>query len=339
MLKHRSRDDEDTGRKKFKYKRTGRTVEGLRKRQKSSGLFDSYILSDFTTFKPKEGENVIRILPPTWEDNDGYWDLPIFVHFGVGPDNSTYLCLDKMKGEPCPVCEARRNAADKEEADQFRPSERRLCWLIDRNNEKAGPLVYAMPASKMAREIHMRSEDKKTKEALYIDDPDEGYDVSFRREGTTQTTNYSGVEVDRDPSPLHDEPKIMAKWLQFIQDHPLTDVLNYYDPDHIEKVLSGQVESKRGEDDEDDDTTSRKSMKRKPARAEEEEEEETEEEEEGEGEEEEESEEEEENDGEEEEEESEEEEDEDEDTSKKAAPRSAKKARSTLGRLRKRARR
>jgi hypothetical protein len=361
MLKRKTRRDEEEERgtkKKFKFKRQKPTLEGLHRRQKSSGLFDSYTKSDYTVFRPKEGESVVRILPPTWEESEGFWDLQIFVHFGVGADNSTYLCPDKMKGEPCPICEARQASRDDDEKKELRPSERRLCWLIDRNNEKAGPMLYSMPANKLAREIHMRSEDKKHGHVLDIVDPEEGYDVSFMREGTTDRTDYKGVEIDRDPSPLHEEEKVANKWLKYVEENPLPDTLQFYDYEHLEKVLSGQVESKRkgdaeeeeeGEEEEDTRTTTKRravtkpKLKGKPKDEEEEEEGEEEEEseeeetEEEEGEEEEEEAEEEESEEDEgEEEESEEEEEEDDETPKKAKARAATKARSTMSKLRSR---
>ena len=56
----RDRDsDSSTG---FKYRK--RTSESVSRRAKqSSGAYDSFLPSDVVMFKPREGENVIRILP------------------------------------------------------------------------------------------------------------------------------------------------------------------------------------------------------------------------------------------------------------------------------------
>lgn len=233
---------------KFVYRGADRTVESVVRRSKGGGgMYDSVTLPDIPSFKVKEGESCIRILPPGWEDTDRWgdgWDIEVFLHYGVGPDNSRYLCLDKMKNEPCPVCEARLKAVDKEESDQMRPRGVNLCWVIDRDNEKAGPQVWFIPKT-LYREINTRSVDKKNDTPILIDDPEEGYDVVFHRAGTTMTnTKYTGVEVSRDATPLNDDQKLEQRWLAYIQDHALPDVLNYYDAAHIEKVLFGKAVAK-----------------------------------------------------------------------------------------------
>jgi hypothetical protein len=180
----------------FKYRGGNRTVESITRRARATGAYDSYLDSDVPMFKPKEGENCIRILPLTWEDTEKWgddWAIDIFVHYSVGPDNGTYLCLDKMKGEACPVCEARRETTEDEESKKLRPSQRRLAWIIDRNEESKGPQPWPMPIKKIAGDIQLRSKDKKTNTPLLVDDPEEGYDVIFTREGTTETTDYRGV--------------------------------------------------------------------------------------------------------------------------------------------------
>ena len=232
----------------YHYHGKDRSVEDINRRAKqSSGLFDSIIIPDITTLKVGEGENTVRILPPTWEDTGKWgdsWEIQIYIHYGVGPDNGQYLCLDKMLGEPCPICEVRRDAADEDERDALRPSWRALAWVIDRDNETAGPQVWSLPAT-LFREINARSIDKKNNTPILIDDPEEGYDIIFNREGTgPKRTKYIGVEVVRDPRPLHDDQKLQDRWLTYIQEHPLPDILNFMDADLIEKTLSGKAARK-----------------------------------------------------------------------------------------------
>lgn len=242
---------------KFVYRGADRTVESVVRRSKGGGgMYDSVVVPDIPSFKVKEGESCVRILPPGWEDTERWgdgWDIEVYLHYGVGPDNSRYLCLDKMKNEPCPVCEARLKAADKEESDQLRPRGVNLCWVIDRDNEKAGPQVWFIPKT-LYREINTRSVDKKNDTPILIDDPEEGYDVVFHRAGTTMTnTKYTGVEVSRDATPLNDDQKLEQRWLSYIQEHALPEVLNYYDAAHIEKVLFGKAVAKDTEEVVDED--------------------------------------------------------------------------------------
>ena len=80
-----------------------RTKEQIDKRaRQSGGLKDWFIPEEIKTFTPKEGGkgNIIRILPPAWDDADHY-GYDIYAHFGVGGENSAYLCLKKMKNEKC----------------------------------------------------------------------------------------------------------------------------------------------------------------------------------------------------------------------------------------------
>lgn len=250
---------------KFQYRGKERTVESVtRKSRQSGGLYDSYLIPDAQMFKAKEGENQVRILPATWKDlekwGDG-WEIAIYLHYNVGPDNGAYLCTDKMKNEPCPVCEARRKTDDPEEADQLRPSYRALCWVIDRENEKAGPQVWSIPLT-LFKEINIRSVDKKTNTPILIDSPEDGYDLSFRREGSSKKTKYTGLEIDRDPTVIHDNEKIENKWLDYISEYPLPEILVFHDPDHIATVLSGKA--RRKPDDDGDDRGSRRGRREEP---------------------------------------------------------------------------
>lgn len=232
---------------RFVYRGSERTAADIsRKASEGSRDFDTPLKQAIPTFKPKEGENCIRIMPSTWAEPD--WDMPIQLHYNVGPDSGRYLCL-KMKGGNCPVCNARLEATDKDEADSFAPRKAALCWIIDRDNEKAGPQIWYIPFSKVRNEIYARSVDKKTKVPILIDDPEEGYDIVFSREGTGDRTNYKGVEIMRDPTPLHDDQKQQGRWLEYIAERPLDDILNFYEVSHIEKVLFGKAVPKAEEDE------------------------------------------------------------------------------------------
>ena len=241
--------------KRFVYKGGERTVEDVTRFSKQSGgTYDSFINPDIPTYKPREGDCAIRILPMTWEDTEKWgpgWHIGVTVHYGVGPDEGTYLCLDKMKGEPCPVCEARRDAVDADEADALRTSWRALCWVVDRDNEKAGPMVWSMPIS-VFRDINVRSVDKRTKGVILIDDPDEGYDVLFSRAGSGVRTKYTSIEVERDPTPILADQKRQQKWEDFILDNPLPDLLNFFEYEYIEKVLFGKVDKRRAAAEEEE---------------------------------------------------------------------------------------
>jgi len=238
---------------KFVYRGSERTSEDIsRKASEGTRDYDSIFKSGIPIFKAKEGENCIRILPSTWDEPD--WDYIIYFHRNVGPDEVTYLCLDKMKGEPCPVCEAQRGAADKEEADALRVSKGAICWIIDRDDERTGPQIWQMPFAKVRNEIYARSTDKKTRAPILVDDPEEGFDIVFNRVGTTINTDYKAVEIVRDPSPIHEDQKLQDKWLDYITENPLPSVLHFYEAEHIEKVLFGKKSARHKEEEPEEET-------------------------------------------------------------------------------------
>lgn len=236
----------------FKYRKRDASAVKERANQ-SGGAFDSYTDTKVPRFKVQDGDNNIRILPPPpdidqerWGQN---WGIELWLHGGVGSDKSSYLCVDKMKGKPCALCERLRDLDDEDLIDKLKAKKRILCFVIDRDDEGVGPQLFSM-AWTLEKEISGRCIDKKTGEILYIDDPDEGYDVSFTREGKGKKTKYGGEEIARESSPLCDNQKTQDKWLQFISDNPLPELLKYYDEDHLRKVFAGQ---KSREEDEDGD--------------------------------------------------------------------------------------
>jgi len=282
-------------REEFVYR--GRTSEDVDTQANQSGSsFDKFINDRFPTWKVEKGDRIVRILPPTFaktkEDLKKYgkhWGLKVFIHRNVGPKDGQYLCLEEMKGEECPICEfAKKLEADGESDDAYKLRRQFLyiAWVIDRDDEKAGPQVWTVPWT-LDREIGVRCKNKKTGEPILIDDPDDGFDVEFRRDGTGLGTKYIGVNISRESGPiLEGKPKTQAKWLSFITENPLTDVLNFYDAEYLEKIVNAEAGDDDGDkpakkkkkpaaDEEDEDETPTPKKKKKPAAEEDEDEDET----------------------------------------------------------------
>jgi hypothetical protein len=230
---------------KFQYR--GRGAEQVQRRaSQQGGSRDSYFTQDVKFFSAAAGSNRLRILPPTWGDDQNppqHYGYDIYLHYGIGPDDASYLCHDKMKGVigVCPICIERATAeaqGEKDYADTLKPGKRVAVYLINRDKSQEGPLVWSMPWT-LDREVSAGSIDKSTGEVFLVDDPEAGYDVHFDRNGTGTTTKYTGVQVARRPSPLHDDPNIANQWLDHIAEHPLPNVLVFHDPEHIKKVFGG----------------------------------------------------------------------------------------------------
>lgn len=242
----RDRDDDRGGRggSGFRYER--RSAEDVRKRsEQGGGDFDRMFRDGVKVYKVKDGANNIRILPPTWKGARHY-GLDIHVHYGVGPDRGSYLCLHKMKGEPDPIHEAyaeARRSGDEDYAKDLEAKKRVVVYLIDRDNEKEGVQVWAMPFT-VDRDLAKISEDRQTGETLYIDDPENGYDITFDRTGKQDRTKYEGLSIARRSSPLGKDA-----WLQYAMDNPLPEILQYYSYDHIAKAFGGGSTKARSRDD------------------------------------------------------------------------------------------
>ena len=235
----------------FRYQE--RDASSVKKRaEQSANEFDSYFSNEVSLYTPKAGDNTARIMPPTWPDATHY-GFDIWVHYGIGADNSAYLCPEKMKGEACAICDERKRALrakDEAYAKELAPNRRVAVWMIDRDNEKDGPKVWPMSWT-IDRDISKISTDKRTNEFYWIDHPEDGYDIFFSRDGQGLKTKYSGFQLDRRPSPLGKD-----EWMDFVVDHPIPDMLQYFDYDHVAKVLGGGGEKAR--DDAPDRATSRR---------------------------------------------------------------------------------
>ncbi len=230
---------------RFNY--TPPTAEELRERATRKGSRDSFFASDVQFFTPKVGENNIRILPPPPEKRDEWrsYGVTLYVHYGIGADEAAYLCLDKMKGEACPVCEERsraKAAGEEELTNDLRATTRIAVYLVDRDQEGKGPLIWNMPQT-IDADICGRSVDKKTGEVYAVDDPTAGYDVSFIREGQSMTTKYKSIDIARRSSSLSEDEAVATRWLDHVCANPIDDKLIDYDYAHIKNALFGAATS------------------------------------------------------------------------------------------------
>lgn len=264
----RSRDDDDRGSSRrgrddddgdSGYRYEARDPEKTRERgSKGAHDYDSIVKPGIKMFRPNDGDNRIRILPPTWKDpKPEHYGLDVYVHYAVGADRGSYLCLHKMLGKPDPVHEAREEARKELDGDEGNKdlekyvkdleAKRRVgIWLIDRDHEKEGPQFWAMPWT-MDRDIIQVMSDKRTGEVLNIDDPEDGYDVEFVKKGAKDRTEYLGVAIARRKSELGD-----SKWMKYARENPIPDILNYYDYEHIAKAFGGKGAQRSSRDRDDD---------------------------------------------------------------------------------------
>lgn len=237
----------------------------VKRHAERTGDYDSPIKGGIKLFKGREGKNKIRILGYTWDPSEGpkHWALPLYLHYGIGADNASYACRAKMGLGDCVICDERREldaAGDKEDADKLRPNATMLVYVVDRNREEDGPVVFKMPAKKLEAAICGLSRDEETQALIKIDHPEKGYDVTFDRKGTGLKTEYSQVAISRKQTPLSPDKAEMQEWLDYVEANPLTKVINVYSNEYIAKVFSGK--SSKRDDDPDPEPTTRSERSR-----------------------------------------------------------------------------
>jgi hypothetical protein len=114
-------------------------------------------------------------------------------------------------------------------------------WVIDRKHEDAGPQIYLMTDA-MNKEFAARGVDAFDGSLISIEDPYEGYDISFTKTGKGIGTKYIGHDVARRKTPLSTEHG--EKWLEFIMDHPLPKCLVEFTSDYIDAVYHAKLPNK-----------------------------------------------------------------------------------------------
>jgi len=241
--------------KKRVFKYNPRSEDSKKKRQENTGYEakDSFVKEGFTSwFKPRDKENRIRIMPPTWDDSQHY-GLDIYVHYNIGPKKAAYLCPKKMGiSDWCPICDEvdmLKKEGKTKEADALKWKYRVLVWIIDRKainsdtKKNEGPKLWSMPWT-IDRNIMLQAEDEDTGEVSNIDNPDDGYDIIFQKIGEKEKTKYEGEKVARTSTPLEKDEEIMSEWIDYIVENPLPDILNYHDAEYIKNIFDAKVSEK-----------------------------------------------------------------------------------------------
>lgn len=169
-----------------------------------------YLRADVPLYRPKEGDNFIRVLPPVGEMDD--FGLDIWVHPFLGVERGSYLCLERTslfgrKKQKCIICDFYRKVQNAERSGQvsdlvkaLAPKRRTLFWVLDVSNkpQSADPLVFDAPYRQVAEEILMRCIDRRTGEIIDISDVKEGREVYFKMvRGNRKFPEYRGIELGK----------------------------------------------------------------------------------------------------------------------------------------------
>jgi len=187
-------------------------------------------------WNPKQGRNVIRILPAVKEME--YFFQEVGKH-NMSPDGKKRVyCPNFTSGGllPCPVCEIiadLKTSGDKASVEMAKSlGNRRMFWMniIDRENPAAGPLIYT-PGVLVFGDLSAYVHDPDYGD---IYDPEDGIDMVITREGSGMQTEYN-VKARKNSSPLSEDQVEMERWLDAALDLSYMEVSD--DPED-DKVLA-----------------------------------------------------------------------------------------------------
>lgn len=144
-------------------------------------------------WKPKVGENVIRVLPSNREDGNFAYHSQLHHEFKVEGQGRAFPCMSVFN-KPCPVCkvisyfDTESDPDIKELIGKLTPRHAYLMNILDRTNKSDNTVLIFSAAKTVMREIMQYMNDEEYGD---ITDPDEGRDVKIKRVGEALSTRYS----------------------------------------------------------------------------------------------------------------------------------------------------
>jgi hypothetical protein len=256
---NRVRGNDKAKKSGFVYKE--RSPESVKQRaEQSGGGYESPFKSGLATWRPQDGDNTIRFLPPTWEDAN-HFAYEVYVHEFIGANNGTFLCNAKMKRGKCPICEEQKEAAtagEDEDAKALLAKKKNVAWILDREEEDFLPKLY-MFSWTIDRDIAAVCYNKRSGKTLALDHPEVGFNLAFKKQGKGLNTRYYGYQIDRDPSALSEDDDQAQEIMTFIEENSVPDSLVFRSYDYIKREMTGTVEEEDDDvvDDSEEEPTSR----------------------------------------------------------------------------------
>ena len=153
-----------------------------------------------------------------------------------GDAQVSVICPAKMYNKKCPICEAHavaKKEGDEEAARELAPRLQVVSWVVNMKDTSAGPMLWSM-GFRMDSDFIKLTRDPESGALLQVDNPEEGFNVHFQRQGTTvKDTRYSGLIVARKPSAIEEA------WLEYAVAHPVPSTLVKRDYDEIKALYEG----------------------------------------------------------------------------------------------------
>ena len=210
--------------------------EMYEKSKKGAALGDLY-------WKPKNGENIIRILPPKDDNEIPYYETAVH-SFG-----SNILYCPRTIDQRCPICEETRmrynkgKDIDKEIGSKIRARKQYLYNIIDRGSDKPTDVKVYISGKKVWGKIMSYYFDE---EYGILDDVDNGYDFKLIKKSQGDYPNYDDSRPFKNPSPLSEDPAEVKEILSNLKD--LSSLVEYKSYDELLEILERFLLEEYGEE-------------------------------------------------------------------------------------------
>ena len=188
--------------------------------------------SEHGIWKPKDGENSIRVMPP-WSDDVDTFFVQGGAHFNVGPQGKVFSCPRQADSSAeCWLCDLveRLDAgdeADRQEAADLRVRKSWMVNVVDLKDPGAGVRVWKAGV-KAFKQLLEYIEDPDYGD---ITDPDAGYNIKVTKSGKNLNTDYL-VRCAKNPSAF-DFPEMLDEL------NDLEAFLNYEPAETMEAAFNG----------------------------------------------------------------------------------------------------
>lgn len=232
-------------------------------------------------WKPRDGKNQIRILPPYSEK--GLWFFELALHYGFTDEEErkrAYPCMKQWKDEPCPACDAmaiiKKQDGGKKVADKMFPRSKYYVNLIDRRIGEDKVFIWGI-SGKMLNEIMSYEDDE---DYGNITHPKKGFDFVIEKSGQGLQTKYQ-IRIKPKSTPAGDFPDLFDLEEEVpneITGREMAEMLLEQYSEFLEDELDpseykGGKKKKKDDDEDEDEEPKRKKRKKRSDDDEDEEEE------------------------------------------------------------------
>lgn len=157
-------------------------------RESTAGAGWMNIDGDVEFFNPKKGRNTFDILPyevtvdnhPEVAAGELWYQRTVWIHYGIGAEEKSYICPLKTIGKKCPICEHRAQLMKDPDADEdaikdLKPRERELFNVRHDDTIKLFTFSYHLFGKQLEEEVREGSD-----EYAGFADLEDGYTLKVR---------------------------------------------------------------------------------------------------------------------------------------------------------------